>query len=291
VRRSRMFASIIIVLIAGTRLLAAQNVTAPIPQIVTAGTGAARIAPDRATIFVGLETRATTAAAAGAENARRQRAIIDTLRALGLTNEQLSTVNYNVSPEMQYSPNGQTPPKVTGYTVTNTVRADVRRLDDVGKVIDASLAKGANEISSLNFFSSKADSVRRSAMESAVLNARADAEVLARAAGGTVGPLIEISSSEIQPQPIQHWLASPSQRAHRLKPGSKIFRPPSRYVGRSFQIANTGSDHVPRGTIVEMCHVERCFGLPRTLDWRRSDPVTAHVQHRKTTPGANRHLD
>src|SRR5690348_6056778 len=66
------------------------------PQILTSGSGEAHISPDRATIFVGVQTRGATAAIAGADNAKRQRAILDTLRALGLTSEQLSTVNYNV---------------------------------------------------------------------------------------------------------------------------------------------------------------------------------------------------
>src|SRR5476649_1159893 len=102
---------------------------------------------------------------------------------------------------MQYSPNNNAPPRVTGYTVTNTVRADVRRLDDVGRIIDAALAKGANEISSLQFYSSKADSVRRAALGAAVTGARADAEALARAAGGTLGALLELSSSESPNRP------------------------------------------------------------------------------------------
>lgn len=173
-----------------------------VPQIITVGSGEARITPDRATIFIGLQTRAATAVAAGADNARRQRAVLDTLRALGLTSEQLSTINYNVSPDMEYSPNGQKPPKLVGYIVTNTVRADVRRLSDVGTVIDASLAKGANEVSSLSFYSSKADSVRRAAMTEAVKNARADADALAAAAGGRVGSVIEISTSGQAPMPI-----------------------------------------------------------------------------------------
>jgi uncharacterized protein YggE len=210
------------------RFAAAQSMMehmAPTPQIVTTGVGEARVTPDRATIFIGLQTRAATAAAAGTENARRQRAILDTLRALGLTSEQLSTINYNVSPEMQYSPNGQTPPKVTGYTVTNTVRADVRRIDDIGKVIDASLAKGANEISSLNFYSSKADSVRRSAMAAAVANARADAEVLAKAGGGSVGSLIEISTSEqTQPPILQRMaMAAPAVKQTPIEAGEQTF--------------------------------------------------------------------
>jgi uncharacterized protein YggE len=172
------------------------------PQIVVTGSGQATVSPDRATIFLGVQTRGITAAAAGAENARRLRAVLDTLRAVGLASDQLSTINYNVSPEMQYSPNGSAPPKVTGYVVTNTVRAELRRIEDVARVIDAALGKGANEVSSLQFFSSKADSVRRAALASAVADARADAEVLARAAGGSLGVLLEVSSSESPVRPM-----------------------------------------------------------------------------------------
>jgi uncharacterized protein len=171
--------------------------------IATTATGEVRVTPDRATIFVGVQSRAQTAAAAGVDNARRQRMILDTLRALGISGDRVSTMNYNVSPEMQYSPNGQTPPKISGYTVSNTVRADVQRLDEVGRVIDAALAKGANEISSLQFYSSKADSARRAALTAAVANARADAEALARAAGGALGSLIELSTADYPVRPVQ----------------------------------------------------------------------------------------
>jgi uncharacterized protein YggE len=203
VRNSILWSAVIAAAVtAPSAVLAQGSAIVTTPQIATSGVGEARISPDRATIFIGVQTKATTAAAAGTENARRQRAILDTLKAMGLTSEQLSTANYSVSPEMQYSPNGTTPPRVTGYTVSNTVRAEVRRLDDVGKVIDAALAKGANEISSLQFFSSKADSVRRVALSVAVMNARADAEALARAAGGSLGQLLELSTSESPSRPV-----------------------------------------------------------------------------------------
>jgi uncharacterized protein YggE len=183
------------------RVSGAQAAPMP-PQVVVSGTGEARVTPDRATITVGVQSRAQTAAAAAADNARRQKAILDTLKALGLPSEQLSTENFNVSPEMTYPQGGS--PRVVAYVVTNTVRADVRKLDDVARVIDAALAKGANEISSLQFYSSKADSARRAALAAAVADARADAEVLAKAAGGTLGPLLELSTSEspVRPMPV-----------------------------------------------------------------------------------------
>lgn len=56
-----------------------QSVSAPepVPQIATSATGEARVQPDRATIVFAVETRAATAARAGADNARRQRAVLD----------------------------------------------------------------------------------------------------------------------------------------------------------------------------------------------------------------------
>lgn len=193
-----------------TPAIAWSQAPTPPPQIVATGTGEAAVSPDRATIFVGVQTRAATVGPAAAENARRQRAIIDTLRALGLGSDQLATLNYSVSPEMQYSPN-QTP-KVTGYVVRNTIRASLRRIEDVGKAIDAALAKGANEISSLQFTSSKADSVRRIAMAEAVASARADAEAIARAAGGTLGSLLEATTSA-PPRPFQEMALGRAQIA------------------------------------------------------------------------------
>jgi hypothetical protein len=165
------------------------------PQVVTTGVGEVRVTPDRAVISIGVQTRAATAAQAGADNARRQRAILDTLRALGAASDQLSTTNYSVFPEMA-SVSPQSPPKITGYTVSNTVRVNVRKLEDISRFIDAALARGANTMSGLQFYSSTADSARRAALETAVTNARADAEAIARAGGGTLGPLLLLSSDE-----------------------------------------------------------------------------------------------
>jgi uncharacterized protein len=206
---------LVFAIMGGVTALAQGSMSQLPPQIVVSGTGEARATPDRATLFLGVQSRATSASAAAADNARRQRAIIDTLRALGLASEQITTVNYNVHPEMQYSPSGGTP-RVTAYVVSNSVRAEVRRLEDISRIIDAALAKGANEISSLQFYSSKADSLRRVAMAAAVADARADAEALARAAGGSLGLLLELSTSElpqVRPMMVQARMAEAASAA------------------------------------------------------------------------------
>lgn len=172
---------------------------APIPQIAVTGRGEVKVSPDRATIQISVQTRASTAAAAASENANKQQAVLTALRALGLGNDQLSTINYNVNPEQRYEPNKE--PVVIGYTVTNTILAEVRRLNQVGPVIDAALSHGANMITSLQFYASNTEAARRTAIAAAIEKARADAEAAARAARGTLGTLLEISIGAYSPPP------------------------------------------------------------------------------------------
>lgn len=171
------------------------------PQIVTSAQSEVRVVPDRATILIGVQTRATTAAAAASQNARRQRAVIDAVKALDIPANQISTVGLNVYPETRFDKDsGQQ--RVTGYVVSNVVRVEVHRVDQVGPVVDAALGKGANQINSLQFTASNADEARRDALTEAVAKARADADALARAAGGHLGGLLELTESGGYPTPM-----------------------------------------------------------------------------------------
>src|SRR6202162_2119048 len=170
-----------------------------IPQIAVTGRGEVKVSPDRATIQVSVQTRATTAAAAAAENATKQQSVLAALRALGLGTDQLSTINYNVYPEQRYEQGKE--PVVVAYNVTNTVLADVRKLGQVGPVIDAALSHGASMITSLQFYASNTESARRTAIASAIEKARADAEVAARAAHGSLGTLLGIDIGSYSPPP------------------------------------------------------------------------------------------
>lgn len=188
----------------------AQSMTpasAAVPAIVTSATGEARLTPDRATIFVGVQSRATTAAAAARDNAQRQTAVINAISALGIPRQQISTENYSVAPETRFDPKTQAS-TVTGYVVSNVVRVEVQRIDQVASVIDASLAKGANQINSLDFSASNSDATRRQALAEAIARARGDAEAMARAAGGSLGPLLELSTGDSGPRPVFRAVAN-----------------------------------------------------------------------------------
>src|SRR5215212_10864247 len=119
---------------------------ATIPQVVATARGEVKVVPDRANIQISVQTRGVTAAAAGAENARKQKAVIDGLRALGIDAKDISTSGYNVYPEQRYEPNRE--PVIVGYNVTNTLSVELKSINMVGPAIDAALAKGANMINS-----------------------------------------------------------------------------------------------------------------------------------------------
>ncbi|HXN75732.1 MAG TPA: SIMPL domain-containing protein [Gemmatimonadaceae bacterium] len=170
-----------------------------IPQIAVAGRGEVKVSPDRATIQVSVQTRAATAAGAAAENATKQQSVLAALRALGLDNDLLSTINYNVYPEQRYEQGKE--PVIVAYSVTNTILVDVRRLSQVGPLIDAALSHGANMITSLQFYASNTETARRSAIATAIEKARADAEAAARAAHGSLGTLLEINIGAYSPPP------------------------------------------------------------------------------------------
>lgn len=196
------------------------------PEIVTSAQGEAQYTPDRAHIFIGVQTRAKTAQEAGAENARKQEAVIAAIQALGIPKERISTVNYSVYPEQQFNPQqGDKEPKIVGYNVQNTVRVDIHDIAKVGAIIDAALAKGANNINSLDFYASNQDSTRRQALAEAVQRARGDAEALARGAGGQLGELIELSSAPVfnapPPVPYMTMARAESMSATPVNPGEQ----------------------------------------------------------------------
>jgi uncharacterized protein YggE len=174
----------------------------PPPSISTSAVGETTVVPDRAMLSVAVESQGQTAAAAGAENAKLQARVIDAVKAAGVAAAQIRTVGYNVFPEYT-QPTGGKGPRISGYRAHNTVQIEVRSLETVGKVIDAVLAAGATNLGGLSLFASNTDAARREALQKPVAKARSDAEALAAAAGGSLGPVLEMTTEPFGvPQPI-----------------------------------------------------------------------------------------
>jgi uncharacterized protein YggE len=163
-------------------------------MIVVSGHADATIPANRATVRIAVETRGETAAAAGAENARIQEAVVAALRAAGVARADITSAGYNVATNYRPPEGPRQTPQPDGYIARNAVHVQLSALDRVGPVIDAALAAGANRIDGVQFTATQTDSARRVALAEAIATARADATIMARAAGGSLGRLLELST-------------------------------------------------------------------------------------------------
>lgn len=177
------------------------------PQITVSARGEVQVTPDRARVQIGVESQAKTAAQAAAENNRKQTAILAAIRALGVPAAQITTLGYNVSPIQRYD-DKERRVVIDGYQVSNIVQVITDKLEQAGPIIDAGLANGANRVAGLDFTVKDASKARDSALAQAVESARRQAEVVAKAAGGSLGELLEINVNDFErPEPPRPMMA------------------------------------------------------------------------------------
>jgi uncharacterized protein YggE len=164
-------------------------------SLVTAhGSARQALSPDRASLTLLIDTQGQSIDEAGSRLAATERAVLDTLRRFNLPAGAIQTYSGGVSP---YRGQGMGPSMMNGpsYTGRSTVRVDLPRADLIGPATAAALAKGAT-FGVPTFIASAADSVRRTLMPRAFDAARRDAEALARAAGGRLGRLVDVASTQ-----------------------------------------------------------------------------------------------
>ena len=161
------------------------------PQLVTSGEGEVLVTPDRAFVDIAVETAAPTAVEAAAENARLIATVSEAIQRAGIPAAAISGAGYYVSAHTVYE---QGTSRQQGYRAANTLRIETERFDRLGPVVDAALAAGANRVNDVRYTVRDPAAARRGAIAAAVRRARDDAEAMARAAGGSLGPLLELST-------------------------------------------------------------------------------------------------
>ena len=172
---------------------AAGDPATPQRTVTVTGTGTASATPTRASVSFGVQTQSSTAKVALAANATDMRKVIAALQGAGAKDVQTETVS--LSPVFG---DNQT---VQGYTAVNTVSATVT-YDAAGATIDAAVDAGANQVYGPSPLADDADAVYQKALAAAVANARAHAETVAKAAGGTLGSVVTITEGGSAPVPV-----------------------------------------------------------------------------------------
>jgi len=162
--------------------------------------GETKIAPDMATISLGVTTDGKTAAEALAANATRMTAVIASLTKGGIAAKDIQTSGLNLNPQYRYAENQ--PPVLIGYQVSNQVTVTVRDLKKLGGAVDATVGAGANEVHGISFGLADPTAAENGAREAAVKALGAKADLYARATGYKVSRLVSLSEGGgYAPQP------------------------------------------------------------------------------------------
>ena len=156
-------------------------------------TGEVTRVPDVAIISAGVVTRSTTATAAIQENADRMERVRGALKRAGIADKDIQTSNISLNPEYRYENNQ--PPQLTGYTASNQVSIRFRDIRNSGRILDALVSQGANQINGPNLTIDKPEGALDEARAKAATNGRARAELYARALGMRVVRLLSVSES------------------------------------------------------------------------------------------------
>ncbi|HTX24847.1 MAG TPA: SIMPL domain-containing protein [Steroidobacteraceae bacterium] len=162
-------------------------------QIVASGTAEVTIPATTASFSVEATSLASSGAAASAASARIAKAISEALQAAHLSREEIAQSQLTVAPRWEYDETTHKQ-KRTGYEATMVIRIETGHLDRLGAYLDAALNAGATGISEVSFSAKDSNEARRRALAEAVGQAKADAEAIARAGGGTLGPLVLLST-------------------------------------------------------------------------------------------------
>ena len=154
--------------------------------------GRSRRAPDVAIFSAGVVTHGKTAAAALSANAERMDSVI---------RSNLSVQPQVHQPERDPSalrrgpgvaPREPEAPRIVGYEARNSAQARVRRLKEMGGIIDALVSAGANQVDGPSFSLDEPDTALDEARAEAMRRARQRADLYARSADRRVGRIVSI---------------------------------------------------------------------------------------------------
>ncbi len=175
---------------------AGAQTTPPPRQITVTGEGAASAPPDIATISIGVESVAKTAADALAANNRDTSAVIDAVKEAGVEAKNIQTSNFSVNPRYDERNYQSGSVDITGYQVTNQVTVRLTDLEGMGKLLDTVVNVGANRINGISFGFSDEVKVADEARRQAVQDAMRKSKLYADAAGVTLEEIQSISETQ-----------------------------------------------------------------------------------------------
>ena len=149
--------------------------------LTVTGDGSVTTVPDQAGFDFTVDTRASTAKAALAQNADATAAVAAAVKNAGVAASDIQTSEVSLSPQTN-----QAGTDVIGYAASNTISV-TSTIAQAGSIVDAAVGAGADGVSGPSLSVSDQDAQYQDALKRAVANAHEKAQALADAGGLGLG--------------------------------------------------------------------------------------------------------
>jgi len=170
----------------------------PPPVLVVSGTAEVFVAPDQATVRLGIVRQSANAQAAQEQASAAAQEILNAIGKFGVPSSQIQTMRLVLSPVYApRSPDSRDAPRIVAYNATNTVSVRLENLSQVGPVIDAGLKAGANQLEGVQFGLRNDLPSRQQALKDAVEVARGKAMTMADALRVNLVEVLEASEGGV----------------------------------------------------------------------------------------------
>ena len=179
--------------------------------LTVTGMATVNAVPDQATLSLGVTTTGETAAAAMAANNDAASAVIARLIAAKVADRDMQTTGMSLNTNWVMNADG-TAQVIQGYIASSMLTVRIAALETAGSVLDAAVTDGANTLNGLTFGLANPRPIEDDARKAAVADALARAQVLAQAAGESLGPILSITEGggRQQPMPMLYKAAADS---------------------------------------------------------------------------------
>lgn len=172
-----------------------------IPQTVSvSGKGMVNAEPDRAIVQMTIISRSKELNAAQAGAAKVTEAVLALVDKLDIKRNKVDTTGANVRPDYRWNREREEQ-ELRGYIADRQMSVRVDDLDKLGKLVEGAIGAGVNQVSPPRLDSSRRAELHREALAAAAKDARANAQVLAKTLGASLGDPISISDSNISTVP------------------------------------------------------------------------------------------
>ena len=185
-------------------------------------TGEVSRVPDVAVITAGVVSRAATATEALQDSANRMSRVLAALKSAGVADRDVQTSNVSLNPEYRY-PQDQAP-QLVGYTASNSVTVRFRDIRSSGKILDALVREGANQINGPSLVVDKPESALDEARAKAIATGRARADLYAHSLGMRVVRIVSVNESGggyAPPPPVPMMARAYESAQTKIEPGEQ----------------------------------------------------------------------